>query len=153
MIYVRNGKVNASLFQRPACSCALDTTPVGFEPTRGDRIGLAGRRLNHSAKVSHDSGARWNAISSWRLGCGRSSLATLVVWIQPKEWSFCFVWPERYSMVVLQDSTRHPWASNLRVRTTSVFQARTLSPQPPPHPTTTTTNKKNPHDNCDCCVA
>ena len=28
------------------------TTPVGFEPTRGDPIGLAGRRLNHSAKVS-----------------------------------------------------------------------------------------------------
>ena len=27
-------------------------TPVGFEPTRGDPIGLAGRRLNHSAKVS-----------------------------------------------------------------------------------------------------
>ena len=27
-------------------------TPVGFEPTRGDPIGLAGRRLNHTAKVS-----------------------------------------------------------------------------------------------------
>ena len=27
-------------------------TPVGFEPTRGDPIGLAGRRLGHSAKVS-----------------------------------------------------------------------------------------------------
>ena len=25
-----------------------------FEPTRGDHIGLAGRRLNHSAKVSCD---------------------------------------------------------------------------------------------------
>jgi hypothetical protein len=25
---------------------------VGFEPTRGDPIGLAGRRLSHSAKVS-----------------------------------------------------------------------------------------------------
>ena len=30
------------------------TTPVGFEPTRGDPIGLAGRRLSHSAKVSFD---------------------------------------------------------------------------------------------------
>ena len=30
----------------------IKTTPVGFEPTRGDPIGLAGRRLNHSAKVS-----------------------------------------------------------------------------------------------------
>ena len=28
------------------------TTPVGFEPTRGDPIGLTGRRLSHSAKVS-----------------------------------------------------------------------------------------------------
>ena len=31
-----------------------NTTPVGFEPTRGDPIGLAGRRLSHSAKVSLD---------------------------------------------------------------------------------------------------
>ena len=30
-----------------------EATPVGFEPTRGDPIGLAGRRLNHSAKVSN----------------------------------------------------------------------------------------------------
>ena len=30
----------------------INTTPVGFEPTRGDPIGLAGRRLNRSAKVS-----------------------------------------------------------------------------------------------------
>ena len=29
-----------------------EATPVGFEPTRGDPIGLAGRRLNRSAKVS-----------------------------------------------------------------------------------------------------
>ena len=28
------------------------TTPVGFEPARGDPIGLAGQRLNRSAKVS-----------------------------------------------------------------------------------------------------
>ena len=31
---------------------AEEATPVGFEPTRGDPIGLAGRRLNRSAKVS-----------------------------------------------------------------------------------------------------
>ncbi len=31
------------------------STPVGFEPTRGDPIGLAGRRLSHSAKVSLQS--------------------------------------------------------------------------------------------------
>ena len=29
-----------------------ESTPVGFEPTRGDPIGLAGRHLNRSAKVS-----------------------------------------------------------------------------------------------------
>ena len=28
------------------------STPVGFDPSRGDPFGLAGRRLNHSAKVS-----------------------------------------------------------------------------------------------------
>ena len=28
------------------------TTPVGFEPSRAEPIGLASRRLNHSAKVS-----------------------------------------------------------------------------------------------------
>ena len=35
-----------------------NSTPVGFEPTRGDPIGLAGRRLNRSAKVS--DGVRGN---------------------------------------------------------------------------------------------
>ena len=30
----------------------MHVTPVGLEPTRGDPIGLAGRRLSHSAKVS-----------------------------------------------------------------------------------------------------
>ena len=30
----------------------MKTTPVGFEHTRGDPIGLAGRRLSRSAKVS-----------------------------------------------------------------------------------------------------
>ena len=36
----------------------VTTTPVGFEPTRGDPIGLAGRRLNHSAKMSSAHVAR-----------------------------------------------------------------------------------------------
>ena len=30
----------------------MQTTPVGFEPTRGDPIVLAARRLDHSAEVS-----------------------------------------------------------------------------------------------------
>ena len=30
------------------------TTPEGFEPSRAEPTGLAGRRLNHSAKVSTD---------------------------------------------------------------------------------------------------
>jgi hypothetical protein len=38
------------------------TTPVGFEPTRGDPIGLAGRRLNRSAKVSLRCAM---AVASW----------------------------------------------------------------------------------------
>ena len=37
-----------------------ETTPVGFEPTRGDPIGLAGRRLNGSAKVSTSTHTRIN---------------------------------------------------------------------------------------------
>ena len=35
------------------------TTPVGFEPTQGDPIGLAGRRLSHSAKVSLSTGVQF----------------------------------------------------------------------------------------------
>ena len=31
----------------------IKSTPVGFEPTRAEPIGFAGRRLNRSAKVSH----------------------------------------------------------------------------------------------------
>ena len=42
---------------RSYCYCmgGQQSTPVGFEPTGGDPIGLAGRRLNHSAKVSLDA--------------------------------------------------------------------------------------------------
>ena len=45
----------APLMLGMAMLCISETTPVGFEPTRGDPIGLAGRRLSHSAKVSLDS--------------------------------------------------------------------------------------------------
>ena len=41
------------------------TTPVGFEPTRGDPIGLAGRRLNRSAKVSFNPLQRSHARKAW----------------------------------------------------------------------------------------
>ena len=41
-------------------------TPVGFEPTRGDPIGLAGRRLNRSAKVSSNTDHGMTCLS--RLG-------------------------------------------------------------------------------------
>ena len=48
---------------------------MGFEPTRGDPIGLAGRRLNHSAKVSLPT-LGW---SSFCVGlCGRSALVRSV---------------------------------------------------------------------------
>ena len=40
-----------------------NSTPVGFEPTRGDPIGLAGRRLSRSAKVSAEVAKRTYAAS------------------------------------------------------------------------------------------
>ena len=41
-----------------------NSTPVGFEPTRGDPIGLAGRRLSRSAKVSLDGGLTGNTFET-----------------------------------------------------------------------------------------
>jgi hypothetical protein len=46
------------------CSSIDKTTPVGLEPTRGDPIGLAGRRLNRSAKVSFGRHSTMRAIRS-----------------------------------------------------------------------------------------
>ena len=60
-ISVGNCSATSTMFSGCIVSCAAlaaprsrisKTTPVGFEPTRGDPIGLAGRRLNRSAKVS-----------------------------------------------------------------------------------------------------
>ena len=34
--------------------CCKMATPVGFEPTRAEPTHLAGERLNHSAKASHE---------------------------------------------------------------------------------------------------
>ena len=42
---------------------AEEATPVGFEPTRGNPIGLAGRRLSRSAKVSAEVAKRTHAAS------------------------------------------------------------------------------------------
>ena len=39
----------------PLSFIMIISTPVGFEPTQGDPIGLAGRRLSHSAKVSSNA--------------------------------------------------------------------------------------------------
>ena len=41
-----------------------ESTPVGFEPTRGDPIGLAGRRLSRSAKVSSAQATRLSHLSN-----------------------------------------------------------------------------------------
>ena len=53
------------------CSCSprsfFAATPVGFEPTRGHPIGLASRRLSHSAKVSSANLAQ----HTQREGCQR----------------------------------------------------------------------------------
>ena len=45
-------RTRAGRASEPRTNVAIRTTPVGFEPARGDPIGLAGRRLNRSAKVS-----------------------------------------------------------------------------------------------------
>ena len=41
-----------SLFFGETINAQRKTTPEGFEPSRAEPTGLAGRRLNHSAKVS-----------------------------------------------------------------------------------------------------
>jgi hypothetical protein len=52
-------------------SVVRQSTPVGFEPTRGDPIGLAGRRLSRSAKVSYAHSAHRHIprTCSARVGC------------------------------------------------------------------------------------
>ena len=53
-----------------------ETTPVGFEPTRGDPIGLAGRRLNRSAKVSYaPASTAFSESTWWRCAQARESQA------------------------------------------------------------------------------
>ena len=48
-------------------------TPVGFQPARGDPIGLASRRFNHSAKVPLRTVGRLRFLCrcffGWRRGC------------------------------------------------------------------------------------
>ena len=50
-----------------------NATPVGFQPTRGDPIGLASRRFNHSAKVPLRTVGRLRFLCrcfcGWRWGC------------------------------------------------------------------------------------
>ena len=50
--HARRCLVAGTRVERLSCFCFKESTPVGFEPTRGDPIGLAGRRLSRSAKVS-----------------------------------------------------------------------------------------------------
>ena len=54
---MRGGRVHGKVMGKKALKILggptkQKATPAGFEPARGDPIGLAGRRLNHSAKVS-----------------------------------------------------------------------------------------------------
>ena len=55
------------------CIGRQKTTPVGFEPTRGDPIGLADLRLSRSAKVSLQTpqlvsmGLRERSLVGWHL--------------------------------------------------------------------------------------
>ena len=64
-----------------------DSKPVGFEPTRGDPIGLAGRRLSRSAKVScaTQPGDLRNIASRWARRGGHplpSRLQCFSLWCQ-----------------------------------------------------------------------
>ena len=52
MVSVLNRLPLATHAYTTAAGTVGKATPVGFEPTRGDPIRLAGRRLNRSAKVS-----------------------------------------------------------------------------------------------------
>ena len=49
--YIRIAMLHPA-YARQGSMLDAKSTPVGFEPTRGDPIGLAGRRLGRSAKVS-----------------------------------------------------------------------------------------------------
>ena len=49
---------DSTLHRAATLTSHFKSTPVGFEPTRGDPIGLAGRRLSCSAKVSSAQSAR-----------------------------------------------------------------------------------------------
>ena len=59
---------------------------MGFEPTRGDPIGLAGRRLNRSAKVAllwrggAGGGAYLKEAQAWTPGQGRELDFNLACW-------------------------------------------------------------------------
>ena len=62
------------------------STPVGFEPTRGDPIGLAGRRLSHSAKVSMLTRSGQDLYMShcdmergWKRECAASTQSHMVI--------------------------------------------------------------------------
>ena len=49
---------DSTLHRAATLTSHFKSTPVGFEPTRGDPIGLASRRLSRSAKVSSAQSAR-----------------------------------------------------------------------------------------------
>ena len=61
--------------------CHHKTTPVGFEPTRGDPIGLAGRRLNRSAKVSW-AGIVPSLLCLIRVTCMRAGTSLLALTLE-----------------------------------------------------------------------
>ena len=87
-----------------------NSTPVGFEPTRGDPIGLAGRRLDRSAKVSS---VLEHKISNTEPNAGHSM-----------EWYGTFL-----AFISLQVSSLQPLASNLKPPASSLQpQASSLKP-------------------------
>ena len=70
---------NAKTYQ--LLQCVPIATPVGLEPTRGDPIGLAGRRLSRSAKVSLNTDITLDAtVMLWVASLAAASQAGCLDW-------------------------------------------------------------------------
>jgi hypothetical protein len=57
--HARAARAFHGMAQQVAATRKRSTTPVGLEPARGGPVGLAGRRLYRSAKVSDGGGVTW----------------------------------------------------------------------------------------------
>ena len=88
------------------------TTPVGFEPTRGDPSGLAGRRLNRSAKVSS------TVPSLSKINTSTSDFY--------HPWRACLTF-EHLSLLVYEPKRVNHWATPLRAPNKSLLRVHELT--------------------------